>query len=68
MRRKKRTLAAITLAAGLLVSPLPLLEGAGLGTETAFARECRVEVTVCQEVNLVFWKYETCYTFRAFCD
>lgn len=62
-------LAAIVIAAGLFLSPLPQLLGrAGLGATPAFAKECRFEVTICQEINLVFWKYETCYTFRALCD
>ena len=62
-------LAAIVIAAGLFLSPLPqLLRSAGLGATPAFARECRIEITVCQEINLVFYRYETCYTFRALCD
>lgn len=66
---KKRVVAAVVLAGGLLVSPVqPASESIGIGAEPATARECKLEITICQEFNVVFYKWETCWTYRALCD
>lgn len=67
--RIKRAVTAVALAAGLLVSPVhPATETLGIGAEAAVAQECRLEIQICQEFDLVFWKWETCWTYRALCD
>jgi hypothetical protein len=59
----------IVIAAGLLLSPAPSLLGrAGLGAAPAFAQECKIEIKICQEFNLHFYRWETCFTYRALCD
>lgn len=65
--RTKRTVLAIVVAAGMFLAPLPQ-PLAGFGPGSAFAKECKLEVEICQEVNLVFWKYSTCWRYKAFCD
>lgn len=66
---KKRITAAVVLAGGLLVSPVrPASESIGLGPEAALARECRLEITLCQTIDLKVIKWESCWTYRALCD
>jgi hypothetical protein len=66
--RWKRAVTAACLAAGLLVSPVrPAGETLGIGADSAFAAECRLEITICQEFNVGFYRWETCWTARFFC-
>lgn len=65
----KKTLTAVCLAAGLLVAPLqPSREIANVGTRPALAAECRLEIEVCQEIDLIFYKTRACWTIRFGCD
>ena len=65
----KRAVTAVVLAAGLLMAPAgPAAETLGIGAETAVAQQCRLEIRICQEFNFGFYKWETCWTYRAFCD
>lgn len=67
--RWKRIATAACLAASLLVSPVrPAQKGLGIGAEPVQARECRLEITICQEINLGFYREETCWTMKFFCD
>ena len=68
--RVKRFLTAICLASGLLVSPIGAgHNGLGIGADPVLAEEpCKLEIEICQEFNVGFYKWETCWTFRFFCD
>jgi hypothetical protein len=67
--RVKRFLTAICLAAGLLVAPVrPAEEGLGIGAAPALAKDCKLTIEVCEEINLVFWKHSACWTIGFFCD
>ena len=68
----KRVLTAVCLATGLLVSPVGtghdergILE---VGARPLAAKECKLEVELCQEFDFVFYKTRACWKFKAFCD
>jgi hypothetical protein len=68
----KRVLTAVCLATGLLVSPVGTRhDGLGLldvGAGSLAAKECRLEVELCQEIDLVFYKTRACWKVKLFCD
>lgn len=65
--RLKRMVVAIAVAAGMFLAPLPTALHSGAGTVFAMEKECKLEIEICQEINLVFWKYHTCYRYKTRC-
>lgn len=65
---RKRWVASALLALAMVVFPAEKSAGTlGLGAGQAEA-SCRIEVTVCSEIDVVVWRGEVCITYRALCS
>ena len=71
----KRVLTAVSLAAGLLVLPvgmghdgLGVLDALDVGAQSLAAKECKLEIELCQEFDFVFYKTKACWKVKLFCD
>ena len=69
MRVKRWALSAM-LSAALLVTPvMEALPGADLGPlDARAAEECKLKLEICQEFNVGFYSWKTCWEVRFFCD
>jgi hypothetical protein len=64
----KRAVAVFCLALGLLVSPVASSSGPfRTGSTPALAKECALEIELCQEIDLVVYKTRACWKVRLFC-
>jgi hypothetical protein len=66
----KRVITAVCLAAGLLISPVGTgLDTLGVGAGSAFAaKPCKLEIELCQEIDLIFYKTRACWKVHLLCD